>query len=67
VRGILSCFLDFYLVGMEKNFLLKKNQKGMKSPKKRTAEKNKKTKKRKRKKHTKGRADFYNLVINMGF
>ena len=67
MRGNLSCFLDFYLVGMEKNLKAEKNQKGMKSPKKKSREKNKKTKKRKRKKHTKGRADFYNLVINMGF
>ena len=34
------------MVGMEKNFQLKKIQKGMKSPKKKTAEKNKKTKKK---------------------
>lgn len=42
---------------MEKNFQLKKIQKGMKSPKKKTAEKNKKTKKEKKKTHQ-GRADF---------
>ena len=36
----LPCFLDFYLVGVEK--ILKE-----KSPKKKTAEKNKKTKKKK--------------------
>lgn len=35
----------------------------MKSPKKRTAEKNKKTKKRKRKKHTKGGADFLEFSV----
>ena len=40
-------FLDFYLVGMEKNLKAKKTKRGMKSPKKKTAEKNKKTKKKK--------------------
>ena len=47
MRGNLSCFLDFYLVGMEKNLKAEKKQKGMKSPKKKTVEKNKKTKKKK--------------------
>ena len=40
-------FSDFYLVGMEKNLKAEKKQKGMKSPKKKTVEKNKKTKKKK--------------------
>jgi hypothetical protein len=39
---------------MEKNFQLKKIQKGMKSPKKKTAEKNKKTKKKKKKNTPRG-------------
>jgi hypothetical protein len=39
---------------MEKNFQLKKIQKGMKSPKKKTAEKNKKTKNKQKKNTPRG-------------
>jgi hypothetical protein len=66
MRENLSCFLDFYLVGMEKNLKAEKTKREMKSPKKETAEKNKKTKE-KEKKHTKGARQTLNLVIEMRF
>ena len=47
MRGNFALFSVFYLVGVEKNLKAEKKQKGMKSPKKKTVEKNKKTKKKK--------------------
>ena len=62
------CFVFWIFIWLEwKKNESRKNQKGMKSPKKKTVEKNKKNKKKKNKKTHQGRADFYDLVINMRF
>lgn len=60
VREKFDLFFDFYLVGLEKILCKKKNQRGMKSPKKKIAEKNKK--KEKKKTHQ-GRADFLKIML----